>query len=144
MSRYIYLHRRGTTSDWAQATNKLHEGELGIEYSDDYSRARILIGRGSGYDALDFVVVNKIRTISLPSFAWVEAGSVWSQVVEIDGVTSKSKVDLQPNAEILAYLCDEEISLVAENNDGLVVVHALNGVPDRDLTLQATITEVTE
>jgi len=139
---YIIKHRRKTTSEWdAVSRSILHEGEFAIEYNDDYTMARILIGGKNGVDALQFNPVSKIRSISLPVASWVEENGTWLQVVKIDGVTSNSKIDLQPNKELLAYLIDEEISLVAENNQGIVSIYALGYQPDRDIEIQVTIVE---
>lgn len=142
---YIIKHRRKTTSEWdAVSRSILHEGEFAIEYNDDYTMARILIGGKNGVDALQFNPVSKIRSISLPVDAWVGENGPWSQVVRIDGVTANSKIDLQPNKELLAYLIDEEISLVAENNNSVVTIYALNNCPKVDMEIQATISEVSE
>ena len=142
--KYIVQHRRGCTTQWQSATSKLREGEIGIEYSDDYSMARILIGNKDGYDALAFSAVSKIRTISLPLSAWEGSNGTWSQIVTIDGVTTKSKVDLQPNASQLSSLQDSETSLVTENNEGVVTVYAIGNLPEVDFEMQATITETND
>ena len=142
---YIIKHRRKRTSEWdALGRSILHEGEFAIEYNDDYTMARILIGGKNGVDALQFNPVSKIRTITLPANAWVESNGTWSQVVQIDGVTRNSKIDLQPNKELLAYLLDEEISLVAENAERVVTIYAFNYRPEIDMVIQVTINEVSE
>ena len=142
---YIVKHRRKTTSEWdAVSRSIIHEGEFAIEYNDDYTMARILIGGKNGVDALQFNPVSKIRSILLPATAWKENNGIWSQVVAIDGVTKNSKVDLQPSKELLTYLINEEISLVAENVGGVVSIHALNYKPGVDMEIQATINEVSE
>lgn len=142
--RYIVKHRRGTSSQIQAATKPIEEGELVIEYSNDYSRARLLIGTKFGYDAMEFSAVSKIRTVSLPLSLWTGNGSPWSQVVTIDGVTTKSKIDLQPNASQLTQLQDSETSLVAENNEGVVTVYAIGNLPEVDFEIQATITETND
>lgn len=144
--RYIVQHRRGTTTQWQNSTDTLHEGEIGIEYSDDYKMARILIGSKNGViDALQFTPISKIVTISLPEDAWVGDNSPYSQTFEvgtISGVTSKSKIDLQPTVELLEYLQNEEIVLTSENNDGVVTFYALGWKPEMDIEIQATINEM--
>ena len=142
--RYIVKHRRGTSSQIQAATNQIQDGEIVIEYSDDYTKARILIGTKFGYDALDFSVVSKIRAVSLPLSAWSGGDGTWSQVATIDGVTKKSKIDLQPNASQLLSLQNSETSLVAENSDGVVMVYAIGNLPEVDLEMQATLTETSE
>lgn len=146
MARYIIKHRRKTTSEWdALGRDIIHEGEFAIEYNDDYTMARILIGGKNGVDALQFNPVSKIRTILLPADAWVGTSSPYSQTFvagSIDGVTAKSKIDLQPTVSLLEYLQNEEITLTSENADCVVTFYALNCKPDRDIEIQATISEV--
>lgn len=143
--KYIFQHRRGTTDQWKSATSKLLEGEIGIEYSNDRTSARLLIGNADGMDALPFSAVIKIITLSLPASNWTGTLSPFSQVFEagtLNGVTKKSKIDLQPTTDLLTYLQDAEISLVATNDNGIVTVYAVGYKPDIDITIQATITEV--
>ena len=46
---HIVKHRRGTAAEWEAAEEKLHEGELGIRYTDDNkTNAQIIIGGGDG------------------------------------------------------------------------------------------------
>ena len=147
-NKYIVQHRRGTTKDWTDTGLSLNEGEIGIEYNDEtQTQARLLIGTKDGRNALPFAAVSKIRTITLHKDNWEGTMSPWTQVFEkgtIDGVTENSKIDLQPTTELLAYLVDEEITLLAENNGGTVTVVALNWKPDIDITIQATIVEIAE
>ena len=143
--KFIVQHRRGTTSQWANSSVVLREGEIGIEYNEDKTMARLLIGNEEGRDALPFASVSKITTITLPAANWVGDDTPYSQVLAygtISGVTTNSKIDLQPNANLLEYLQEEEISLVAQNNNGKVTIYALNAKPTIDITIQATITEV--
>lgn len=141
--KYIVKHRRGTSSQIANATKPIQPGEIVVEYSDDYSKARLLVGTKNGYDAMGFSAVSKIRTVSLPSSAWVGDTSPWSQVVTIDGVTENSKIDLQPSVEILNYLQQEKIMLTSENDSGVVTFYAFGWKPEIDMQIQATISEVT-
>ena len=141
--RYIVQMRRGTTQQWLDTGTVLREGEIGIDYADDkQSAARILIGTKNGVNALPFSPVSKIRTISLPADGWVGDDSPFSQVVDIEGITNNSKVDLQPTTEILSDLSDEEITLTTTNEAGVVRVYALGSKPTIDITIQISITEV--
>ena len=81
-------------------------------------------------------------TVSIPAANWTGNASPYSQVVTVDGITDNSKIDLQPSIEQLAILQDEEISLVAVNNGGIVTVYALNNLPTVDFEMQTLITEV--
>ena len=84
-----------------------------------------------------------ISSVTLSADAWKGAASPYYQVVTITGATSNSKVDLQPTAEQTKELQDEDIAFVAENNDGIVTVYAINGKPETDYTIQVQLTEVT-
>ena len=63
-------------------------------------------------------------------------------MVNISGVTSTSKIDLQPTAAQLAELQDAEITLIAENNNGVITIYALNSKPTKDYIMQVLITEI--
>lgn len=82
-------------------------------------------------------------TITLFANSWVGDISPFSQVISIENVTENSKVDLQPTAVQIVELQDTEISLMAENNAGVVTVWAIGDRPEVDYTMQALITEVT-
>ena len=84
----------------------------------------------------------KTKTISLLSNSWTGASAPFSQIVTIDGVTANSKVDLHPSIEQLISLQNENVSLVASNNNGIVTVYALNYKPSVDFSMQTLISEV--
>lgn len=83
-----------------------------------------------------------ITEITLYASEWVGDASPYSQVLNIEGVTEYSKVDLQPDANLLAIFHEKDLALVAENEDGVVTVYAIGDKPTRDYTMQASITEV--
>lgn len=83
-----------------------------------------------------------IGVVTLLSSAWQGAESPYSQVVEIDGVTENSQVDLTPSVEQLAIFHNKDLAFVTENVDGVVTVYALGDKPTNDYTIQVTITEV--
>lgn len=85
----------------------------------------------------------KTVTISLPSSSWDEIGdNQYSQIVNIDGVTEYSKVDLQPALEQLAIFHEKDVTFVTENDGGIITVYCIGQKPTNDYTMQATITEV--
>lgn len=88
----------------------------------------------------------KIGTVTLLASAWELAwegeAPLYSQVVEIEGVTEHSQVDLTPDIHQLAVFYDKDLSFVTENDDGVVTVYALGQKPTNDYTIQVTITEV--
>lgn len=83
-----------------------------------------------------------VRTITLLADAWEGTASPYSQVVEIDGVTKYSKIDLQPDAEQLSVFYEKDVTFLAENENGVVTIVCIGQKPINDYTLQATMTEV--
>lgn len=85
----------------------------------------------------------KITEILLSAENWKGADDLFSMIVTVDGVSQRSKVDLWPSKELMESLNDMGTGLCAENADGVVTVYAIGNKPDIDITIQATLTEVT-
>lgn len=83
-----------------------------------------------------------IGEVTLLAANWKGAGSPYSQVVQIYGVTENSQVDLTPSIEQLAIFHNKDLAFVTENEGGVVTVYALGDKPTNDYTIQVTITEV--
>ncbi len=81
----------------------------------------------------------KLTEITLLAANWKGGESPYSQVVEVEGVSVNSKVDLQPSVEMLN---DKVIAFSTENDGGVVTVYAIGDKPTNDCTIQATIVEV--
>lgn len=81
-------------------------------------------------------------SVTLLANEWVKEGDTYSQVVGVAGVTSHSKVDLQPTPEQLEEFHYKVLAFVAENDGGKVTVYAVGDKPDGDHTIQVTLTEV--
>ena len=92
--------------------------------------------------ALDGVPAARITTIFVPSYGWSSSGSVYSQDIDVPGITAKSKIDLLPSPEQMTELLTAGISLTAVNSDGYVTFFALGRAPISDMDMQAMITEV--
>lgn len=84
----------------------------------------------------------KFTTVTLSADVWTGSAQPYSQVVNINGVTANSKIDLQPTAAQIVEMQNSDISLIAENDDGVVTVYALGDMPEVDYTIQVLITEV--
>lgn len=84
----------------------------------------------------------KIGEVNLLASKWVGNGSLYSQVVSIDGVTERSQVDLTPDVEQLVIFYEKDLTFVTENDGGVVTVYAIGQKPTNDYTIQVTITEV--
>jgi hypothetical protein len=96
---------------------------------------------GTSYDNA-ISILPKMTTVTLKAANWTGDTNPWSQVVTVNGVTVNSKVDLQPTAVQIVEFQNNDIALIAENNDGVVTVYAIGGKPTKDYTMQALITEV--
>ena len=84
----------------------------------------------------------RIVEIELLSANWVGEDSPYSQVVNIEGTTEYSQVNLRPSIDQLTIFYDKDLSFVTENDDGIVTVYALGDKPANDYVIQATVTEV--
>lgn len=84
----------------------------------------------------------RIVGVTLLADAWVGEASPYLQVVNIEGATEYSKVDLQPSVEQLEIFRNKDLALSTENDGGIITVYAVGDKPTRDYTIQATITEV--
>lgn len=84
----------------------------------------------------------RIAYINLLASSWLGDESPYSQVVNIEGTTEYSQVDITPNADQLNIFYDKDITFVTENDDGIVTVYAIGDKPLNDYTIQVTITEV--
>ena len=80
--------------------------------------------------------------LSLLASKWIGDSVKYSQVVNVDGATENSQVDLTPTADQLADFYEKDLAFVTENDGGTVTVYAIGEKPSDDYTIQATITEV--
>ena len=83
-----------------------------------------------------------VSSITLLAANWVGDASPYTQIVNVNGVTPYSKIDIQPSIEQLAIFHEKEITLVAENEDGVVTISCVGQKPMNDYTIQVTMTEV--
>lgn len=83
-----------------------------------------------------------IAEVTLLASAWKGTESPYSQVVEVEGATAHSQVDLTPSVSQLAIFHGKDLAFVTENDDGVVTVYAIGDKPTNDYTIQVTITEV--
>lgn len=93
-------------------------------------------------DSLFAKSVARLTNVTLPASAWEGSGSLYSQMVTIDGITEYSKVDLLPSVEQLAIFHNKDVAFVTENEDGVVTVYAIGEKPTNDYVIQASVTEV--
>lgn len=87
-------------------------------------------------------VLPRVTTISLPKANWIGSAEPYHQVVSVNTVTSATKIDLQPTAQQIVNLQNAEISLMIENNGGVVTCYAIGNKPTADYTMQVLLQEV--
>lgn len=87
-------------------------------------------------------VLPRVATITLAAASWTGSSEPYSQQVEIATVTTASKIDLQPTAQQIVNLQNAEVSLMVENNGGVVTCYAIGNKPTVDYTMQVLIQEV--
>lgn len=83
-----------------------------------------------------------ISEVTLLASAWEGEDNLYHQIVEIEGVSENSQVDLTPGVEQLMIFYEKDLTFVAENEGGTVTVYAIGQKPTNDYTIQVTITEV--
>ena len=84
----------------------------------------------------------KKTTVTL-STNWTGDASPYTQSITISGTTANSKVDLQPDATAIAQMAEDgTVALYIANENGTLTANAVGEKPTAELTIQATITEV--
>ena len=82
-----------------------------------------------------------VASVSLGT-SWTGTGP-YTQVVTINGIESDSKIDLQPDADVINKLMESGTSaLYIVNNNGVATAVAIDAAPNSALTIQCTITKV--
>jgi hypothetical protein len=86
-------------------------------------------------------VLPRIATITLTKNGW--AGSnPYSQTVSVATLTATDRVELCPTAEQILALQNDDASLLASNDGGVLTLHAIGGKPSADMTMQILLTAV--
>lgn len=84
-----------------------------------------------------------VSTITMYANKWAGADGLYSQVVEVSGVSENSKIDQLPTAVQIVELHNKNILLMIDNDDGIVTVYAIGNKPTKNYTMKVSITEVT-
>lgn len=138
------------TSDGILAAVVTSEGELQGEITTTENLHGEMSAEGNLEGEIQIpekVIINgavapKISEVTLLASAWVGENNLYHQIVDIEGVTEYSQVDLTPNVEQLLVFYEKDICFVTENEDGVVTVFVIGQKPTNDYTIQVTITEV--
>jgi hypothetical protein len=163
MAKYIVQHRRGTATQWAEKNTIIpKEVELVIEIDAENAQHKLKIGDGihtyaelAYLQAGDEVITQalakalpRVVTVTLDVEQWFEVTcetdpklGYYGQIITLDGVTKCSRLDLQPNADMLAEFQNLNLVFVTENQNGIISVYSVGAMPLKSYTMQATIVE---
>lgn len=160
--RYIVQHRRATTQRWEEEDIVPLVGEIVIELDEINGLHKLKIGDGiHKYSELAYLmagdeIVTQVLAQAIPRAIavtldvdkWVEVTCAtdpnfgyYGQLVTVDGVTDYSRLDLHPDADMLAEFRDLDLVFVTENNRGVLTVYSVGDMPLKTYTMQATLTE---
>jgi hypothetical protein len=128
-----------TSEGTLQATVAAEETLHGTMVAEDTLKATIHIPQNV---TIESGKTPKIGTVTLLAAAWVGENNLYHQVVDVEGATKNSQIDLTPDVQQLLIFYDKDISFVTENEDGIVTVYCIGQRPTNDYTIQVTITEV--
>ena len=84
----------------------------------------------------------RIGYVDILADKWVGSSSPYSQVVQIEGVTENTQVDLTPSVEQLVVFHDKDLAFVTANTGGTVTVYAVGQKPANSYNIQVTMKEV--
>ena len=94
------------------------------------------------YDEVARASIPRYSTVTLLANRWTGNSNPWSQTVTINGVTANSKLDLQPTAVQIVGLQNSGITLMLQNDNGVVTAWSIGNKPVNDYEIQVLISEV--
>lgn len=104
------------------------------DYIESYSRDEV--------DTLMTSTKPKTTTVTIPAANWTGNTNPWSQVVTVNGATENSKLDLCPTAQQIVALQNAGVSLMLQNDSGVITAWAIGNKPTTDYTINVLLTEV--
>lgn len=84
----------------------------------------------------------RLRSISALKNAWKGGESPYSQTIEVDGFSVKSKIDIQLTVDQMETFRDQVIAFTVVNNKGVITLYAIGDKPANDCVFQVTSTEI--
>lgn len=162
MPRYLVQMRRGSKMQWEESNIIPLAGEIVVEIDELNNLHKLKIGDGiHTYSELAYLMagdetvtqilakaIPRVITVTLDVSQWVEVTcktdsrlGYYGQTVTIDGITKYSRLDLQPDADMLAEFQNLNLVFVTENEGGIMRVYSVGDMPLKSYTMQATIVE---
>ena len=132
------------------------DGWYDIDSSGDVKKIAIKEEVDKEIESLGDIYQKKFATINIKGGAdnWVAEdikdddgnliGYRYGQVVTVDNavITPNSKVDLQISSEQMILFYEKSLAFVAENEDAVITIYCVGGVPENDYVVQAIVMEV--
>ena len=84
----------------------------------------------------------KSTKMNAPAAEWKGSISPYSQVVQVDGVSVRSKVDIQLSVDQMELFHNQDITFTTENKGGVVTLFAVGDKPLADCEFSITLSEV--
>lgn len=104
----------------------------------------VSIGTFQVYNGADSPI-GYIGSITMATASWTGSGTTYTQSVVVDGVSvaDGGKVDLQPDADVIAQMIsDGTIALYIQNVNGALTAYAVGAAPTADITVQCVVGNV--
>lgn len=121
-------------------TKSTVEGKDAVE--EEY--ADIILDLMAQVNSLTERITEKTITLTLSTDGWIQSSDAtyYTQEVSIEGSTVNTRVNLDPTAEQLLQILQEEVSLFVVNDNGTILVYSVNNVPSTDMAIKAILKEV--
>lgn len=87
-------------------------------------------------------IIPIVSSVALPASGWT-GYNPYSQTVDVPSASSTSMITLQPSAQQILDLQNEEITMTVENDgNGNITFYCINGVPSFNMNMQILISAV--
>lgn len=153
MAKYIVQHRRATRAVLGNKDDFVPlEGEIIIEFDEESSLHRLKIGDGKHtYKELSYLMAgDEILTQALPNIIeivldkdkWIEDGTnsgCYCQEVTVEDASKHSRLDLQPDIDMLEKLQELGVVFTTKNVGGVISVCSIGNKPTETYQMQAMI-----
>lgn len=86
--------------------------------------------------------VPKYTSLTIPTTGWSGSGP-WTRTVSITGGTASSMIDIQSSDAVINTMIESgTTALFIKNDNGVFTLVAMGAIPNAEITLQVSITEV--